>query len=217
MGNILSSSKNQDTVTPPQTEDKKAKNDQEENKEAITIWPTPEDPCTYLKAPASFGDPRVYKIDNGRVPLVPHFAEYGTVSKFPDATLGTQQNLSQFVENIKTRGWYPPSVLTSQQAKWLANPKVLETLLKRFVAALHRRRVIHPVFTQSRTTHRLKIDYNAKKDNLNVQYFVADPTGGWIYDRDVPREALLSGSLWHDVEYHERHNTPEPPVAKDYD
>jgi hypothetical protein len=186
---------------------------EEKDEEPVKIWPTPKDSCTYLKAPAPFGDPKIYKIDDGRVPLVPHFAEYATTTKFQDAA---PQHLSHFLENIKTRGWYPALVLTTQQAEWLSNPQVLEALQQRFVAALYRRRVIHPVFTSTRTTHRLKIDQNSKKDGLNVQYCVADCSGWWIYDQDVPREALLSGSLWHDVEYHERHNTPEPPpVVKD--
>lgn len=213
MGTFCSHMQKQDLVKKTEeiksVEEKKTK----DNLEAIKIWPTLSDPCTYLKGSAKFGDPRIYTIHDGQVPVVPVFQEYGMIRQY-ELTVSPQDK-AQFVHNVQTRGWYPPSVFTTQYAAWIEDPTVVDAILQRFVSALRRRPVIHPVFTGSRTTYRLNIEKTSEVGILQVQYCVADLTGWRIYSLEVPRNALLSGSFWHDVEYHERHNTPEAAKAQD--
>jgi hypothetical protein len=200
-----------------------------ELKAAIEVKETETDP-PYLQADPSFGDPTKYQLFAGKggLPLLPSFREYGIKQVSNEKTEQNclldncfyyenverktdekeDEELAAFITNITVPGWYPPKILTTQHRDWVQLRKVQDAIFQRFKTALHRRPVVHPAFIKKRTVYRLSVFQDQDTGKIGVMYY-SFAFGGTITTGPVPQDALLGGSMWHDVEYHERHNTPE--------
>lgn len=110
----------------------------------------------------------------------------------------------EWADKIKQIGWYPTEQPENVD-ELKNNPIILDALVDRWQESLALRPVVFNAPAQK--TYRSRID--RKNSQIEVQYWLPDSDGGWLYYGIVPESSYFkaTGSMWQDTKYHEENKT----------
>jgi wobble nucleotide-excising tRNase len=108
------------------------------------------------------------------------------------------------IANIKTKGWYPNEADVNEYTAYSKDSDVLDALVERWNEDLMQRKVLsNPA---DAVIYRLRA--SKIRDRIEIVYSQADSFGWTITCNYVDSERLFKGTIWRDLQEHDRLKTP---------
>lgn len=114
----------------------------------------------------------------------------------------------KLIHNINNYTWYPTKEYAESVKQYSTDTEVLEAVLNRINKNLISRHIVY--HRKNNPVSRYKAEIRG--DRLYITYCLSDYIGWTLWENVVEPSVLLYGSLWYDLEHHEKLGTPKLPV-----